>query len=248
MSGWWLLLCAVITASAQVSQEIEAGQADRRSASAAAQTGNGTFFQPFINGINTFFNPSQFRNPLLNFRDNQQQQQQQRQPQQQPQFNTNFQSQPQPSQASQQFGATQQTFNFQDFRNNPTFQQDFSLTRFPQGQVTSEQQFSFVPRQPQPQPPPPNRFNPGPAGFVSPSARPQVGGGSQDNVPTVPAVTDFQRFRPSEASDVETNLRFQPSPRPAFEQPAPANTGIFPNSHSPTLPTLRTPTFTVPPS
>ena len=41
MSGWWLLLCAVITASAQVSQEIEAGQADRRSASAAAQTGNG---------------------------------------------------------------------------------------------------------------------------------------------------------------------------------------------------------------
>merc|ERR1719192_248678 len=114
MSGWWLLLCAVITASAQVSQEIEAGQADRRSASAAAQTGNGTFFQPFINGINTFFNPSQFRNPLLNFRDNQQQQQQQRQPQpQQPQqFNTNFQSQPQPqpqpqpSQSSQQFGAS----------------------------------------------------------------------------------------------------------------------------------------------
>ena len=89
---------------------------------------SGTFFQPFINGINTFFNPSQFRNPLLSFRDNQQQQ---RQPQQQ-QFNTNFQSQPQPSQSSQQFGATQQTFNFQDFRNNPTFQQDFSLTRFPQ--------------------------------------------------------------------------------------------------------------------
>ena len=95
----------------------------------------GTFFQPFINGINTFFNPSQFRNPLLNFRDNQQQQQQQRQPQpppQQQQFNTNFQSQPQPNQPSQQFGASQQTFNFQDFRNNPTFQQDFSLTRFPQ--------------------------------------------------------------------------------------------------------------------
>ena len=126
-----------------------------------------------------------------------------------------------------------------------------------QGQVTSEQQFSFVPRQPQPQPPTPNRFNPGPAGFVSPSARPQVGGGSQDNVPTVPAVTNFQRFRPSEASDVETNLRFQPSPRPAFEQqPAQANPGIFPpqapqapqafpNSHSNTL---RTPTFTVPPS
>ena len=111
-----------------------------------------------------------------------------------------------------------------------------------QGQVTSDQQFSFVPRQPQPQPqpqaqpPPPNRFNPAGAGFVSPSVRPQVGG-QLDNVPTVPAVTNFQRFRPSEASEVETNLRFQPSPRPAFEN--------FPNSHSNTL---RTPTFTVPPS
>ena len=76
-----------------------------------------------------------------------------------------------------------------------------------------------------------------------------------DNVPTVPAVTNFQRFRPSEASDVETNLRFQPSPRPAFEQqPAPANTGIFPPvpavpaGSGLARPTLRTPTFTVPPS
>ena len=109
---------------------------------------SGTFFQPFINGINTFFNPSQFRNPLLNFRDNQQQQQQQqRQPQpppQQPQFNTNFQSQPQPSQPSQQFGASQQTFNFQDFRNNPTFQQDFSLTRFPQVSCRERQHFTNI--------------------------------------------------------------------------------------------------------
>ena len=125
-----------------------------------------------------------------------------------------------------------------------------------QGQVTSEQQFAFVPRQPQAQPPPPNRFNPSGSGFVSPSVRPQVG--SQDNVPTVPAVTNFQRFRPSEASDVETNLRFQPSPRPAFEQPAPANPSVFPaaspqggqagfpNSHSNTLRTP--PAFTVPPS
>lgn len=135
--GWWAVLGALISAAqAQEALDIETGQADRRSASASAQSGNGTFFQPFINGINTFFNPSQFRNPLLNFRDNQQQQQrqpQQQQPQQQQQqFNTNFQSQPQPSQTSQQFGASQQTFNFQDFRNNPTFQQDFSLTRFPQ--------------------------------------------------------------------------------------------------------------------
>ena len=123
------------------------------------------------------------------------------------------------------------------------------ITPLLQGQVTSDQQFSFVPRQPQSQPQPPNRFNPGP-GFVSPSARPQVAG--QDNVPTVPAVTNFQRFRPSEASDVETNLRFQPSPRPAFEQPGPASPGIFPPSNPPASfpvrPTLRTPTFTVPPS
>lgn len=98
---------------------------------------SGTFFQPFINGINTFFNPSQFRNPLVQFRDQQQQQQQQRGQQQQQQF-TSFpsqqqqQQQQQPAQQSQQFGSSQQTFNFQDFRNNPTFQQDFQLTRFPQ--------------------------------------------------------------------------------------------------------------------
>ena len=91
---------------------------------------SGTFFQPFINGINTFFNPSQFRNPLTQFRD---QQQQQQQPQQQfTSFPSQQQQQQQPAQQSQQFGSSQQTFNFQDFRNNPTFQQDFQLTRFPQ--------------------------------------------------------------------------------------------------------------------
>ena len=67
--------------------------------------------------------------------------------------------------------------------------------RLLQGAVTSDQQFSFVPR-PQQQP---GRFAP-------PSARPAT-----DNVPTVPAVTSFDRFRPSEATD---NFRFQPSPRP----------------------------------
>ena len=77
-----------------------------------------------------------------------------------------------------------------------------------------------------------------------------------DNVPTVPAVTNFERFRPSEASDLDTSLRFQPSPRPAFEQPQvfqqePAVPAVvpaqaaFPNSHSNTV---RTPTFTVPPA
>merc|ERR1712045_788601 len=117
----------VTVTTAQVDIDPSAPGAERRVAS--AQNGNGTFFQPFINGINTFFNPSQFRNPLGQFRE----QQQRGQPQQQ----------------QQQFGSSQQTFNFQDFRNNPTFQQDFQLTRFPQGQVTSEQQFQFVPRQPQ---------------------------------------------------------------------------------------------------
>ena len=92
---------------------------------------SGTFFQPFINGINTFFNPSQFRNPLTQFRD-QQQQQQQPQQQQFTSFPSQQQQQQQPAQQSQQFGSSQQTFNFQDFRNNPTFQQDFQLTRFPQ--------------------------------------------------------------------------------------------------------------------
>ena len=132
---------------------------------------------------------------------------------------------------------------------------------FFQGQVTSEQQFSFLPRQPQAQPQPqpqpqaPTRFSPTNGGFVSPSARPQVV--SQDNVPTVPAVTNFERFRPSEATELEpANLRFQPSPRPAFEQPQPPVSvfqqepavnppASFPNSHSNTL---RTPTFTVPPA
>ena len=92
---------------------------------------SGTFFQPFINGINTFFNPSQFRNPLDQFRNQQQSQQPQPQRGQQQQF-TSFPAQPQQQQQTQQFGSSQQTFNFQDFRNNPTFQQDFQLTRFPQ--------------------------------------------------------------------------------------------------------------------
>ena len=110
---------------------------------------------------------------------------------------------------------------------------------FLQGQVTSEQQFSFLPRQPQAQPQPqpqpqpqaPTRFSPTNGGFVSPSARPQVV--SQDNVPTVPAVTNFERFRPSEATELEpANLRFQPSPRPAFEQPQPA-VSVFQTSTTP---------------
>jgi hypothetical protein len=33
---------------------------------------------------------------------------------------------------SQQAAASTTNFNFQDFRNNPTFAQDFRLTRFPQ--------------------------------------------------------------------------------------------------------------------
>merc|ERR1719195_1069648 len=164
----------VTVTRAQVDIDPSAPGAERRVA--AAQGGNGTFFQPFINGINTFFNPSQFRNPLDQFRNQQQSQQPQPQRGQQQQF-TSFPAQPQQQQQTQQFGSSQQTFNFQDFRNNPTFQQDFQLTRFPQGQVTSEQQFSFVPRQPQQQPPAQPQFP-----DFSPSARPAVGAGP-DNVP-----------------------------------------------------------------
>jgi hypothetical protein len=80
--------CLISATVAQVISDLDAEQADRRSASASAQNGNGTFFQPFINGINTFFNPSQFRNPLLNFNNNQQQQQQQQRQQQQQQQTT----------------------------------------------------------------------------------------------------------------------------------------------------------------
>ena len=129
-----------------------------------------------------------------------------------------------------------------------------------QGQVTSEQQFSFVPRQPQQQPPAQPQFP-----DFSPSARPAVGAGP-DNVPTVPAVTSLQRFRPSEASalpDTDTDsFRFQPSPRPqprpppkpqqvpVFQEEAgfpgrlPVRPQQFPNSHT----SARTPTFTVPPA
>ena len=97
---------------------------------------SGTFFQPFINGINTFFNPSQFRNPLNQFRNppRQQQSQQQFSTQQFPPQTQARQPQQQQSQFNQQqFGSSsQQQFNFQDFRNNPTFQQDFQITRFPE--------------------------------------------------------------------------------------------------------------------
>ena len=212
----------------------------------------GTFFQPFINGINTFFNPSQFRNPLNQFRNPPRQQSQQ-------QFSTqqfppqSQQRQPQQQQQQQQPQFTQQ-FNFQDFRNNPTFQQDFQITRFPEGTVTSEQQFSLVPRQQtqssspqfqQVQQSQSNRFN---SGFPSPSVRPFT-----DNVPTVPAVTSFDRFRPSEASD--SSFRFQPSQRPdeSFSQES-SNSAIFPprlNVEQATFPNSHTvrvpPTFSLRP-
>lgn len=160
-----------------------------------AQGGNGTFFQPLINGINTFFNPSQFRNGLNQFSVN-------RNPNRlQPQQFSNQQFPVQQQPAQQQFTP------FQNLQNNPTFQQDFRLTRFPQGgSVTSEQQFQFVPRQQQ-QTVPANRFIPGFA--PQPSARPFTLD-PRDNVPTVPAVTNFEKFRPGEA----TQSRFSPSPRP----------------------------------
>ena len=113
------------------------------------------------------------------------------------------------------------------------------------------------------------RFAPGP------SARPALAG--SDNVPTVPAVTSFERFRPSEATDIENNFRFNPSPRPQpqpqFQQPQPGqppvfaedprSSGIvprfpleqsqqFPNSQRqfpiPSQTSQRTPTFTIPPA
>ena len=130
-----------------------------------------------------------------------------------------------------------------------------------QGQVTSEQQFQFIPRQPsEPQQPQQNRFTqpqPQPPTRFTPSARPATG---SDGVPTVPAVTSFQRFQPSEATDIENNFRFNPSPRPQQFQPQPAaqppvfqeeprrlplNPGQqFQNSHT----SVRTPTFTIPPA
>merc|ERR1712045_496784 len=98
----------VTVTTAQVDIDPSAPGAERRVAS--AQNGNGTFFQPFINGINTFFNPSQFRNPLGQFRE----QQQRGQPQQQQQQFSSFPSQPQQQlpqqQQQQQFGSSQQTF------------------------------------------------------------------------------------------------------------------------------------------
>jgi len=136
---------------------------------------NGTFFQPFINGINTFFNPSQFRNPLGTFRPTQppRQQQQQQSFQQRPQ--QPFQQQPQPQQQpfnfqqdfrQQQAGFQQQsTFQQQQqqfqqqpqqavdprdvpetFRGNLEAQPDFRITRFPQAsEQPSQPQFQFVP-------------------------------------------------------------------------------------------------------
>ena len=75
------------------------------------------------------------------------------------------------------------------------FQQDFQITRFPEGSVTSEQQFSLVPQQQQ-QPSSPqfqqvqqfqsNRFN---SGFQSPNVR-----SFTNNVPTVPDVTSSTGF------------------------------------------------------
>jgi len=253
ISTVWAVLGLVSYAIAQVDQPT----AERR----VGQNGNGTFFQPFINGINTFFNPSQFRNPLNQFRNppRQQQSQQQFSTQQFPPQTQPRQPQQQQSQFNQQqFGSSsQQQFNFQDFRNNPTFQQDFQITRFPEGSVTSEQQFSVVPRQQGQQSQPqfqqvqpaqqaqPNRFN---SGFSSPSVRPFT-----DNVPTVPAVTSFDRFRPSEATD--NSFRFQPSqtPEQKFSQES-SNSAIFPprlqveqatfpNSHTVRVP----PTFSLRP-
>merc|ERR1719382_853777 len=113
---WWALTTLLIAATrAQVISDLDVEQADRRSASASAQNGNGTFFQPFINGINTFFNPSQFRNPLGTFRPTQPPRQQQQSFQQRPQ---------QPFQPQQQ-QPQQQPFNFQqDFRQQQAgFQQ-----------------------------------------------------------------------------------------------------------------------------
>jgi len=253
ISTVWVVVGLVSSVIAQVDQQ---PTAERR----VGQNGNGTFFQPFINGINTFFNPSQFRNPLNQFRNptrNQQQSQQQFSTQQFPPQTQPRQPQQQQSQFNQQqFGSSQQQqFNFQDFRNNPTFQQDFQITRFPEGSVTSEQQFSTIPRQ-QPQSSQPqfqqvqpaqqpqsNRFNPG---FSSPSVRPFT-----DNVPTVPAVTSFDRFRPSEAT--ANAFRFQPSQTPEFSQDN-SNSAIFPprlqveqaafpNSHTVRVP----PTFSLRP-
>jgi hypothetical protein len=187
-----VLLVIVLTVENSQQQQ---PTAERR----VAQGGNGTFFQPFLNGINTFFNPSQFRNGLNTFGNT-------RSPaRQQPQQQFTSQQFPQQQQNQQQFN------QFQTFQNNPTFQQDFRLTRFPQGgSVTSEQQFQFVPRQQQ-QTVSSNRFNPG---FVSsPSARPFTAD-PRDNVPTVPAVTSFEKFRSNEATDPQNRFRFNPSARP----------------------------------
>merc|ERR1719370_1312022 len=92
---------------------------------------NGTFFQPFINGINTFFNPSQFRNPLGTFRPTQP-------PRQQQQSSQSFQQRPQ--QPFQQ--QPQQPFNFQQdfrqqqagFQQQSTFQQRQQQQQFQQPQ------------------------------------------------------------------------------------------------------------------
>merc|ERR1719458_1966156 len=135
---------------------------------------NGTFFQPFINGINTFFNPSQFRNPLGTFRPTQPPRQQQQsfqqrpqqpfQPQQQPpqQQPFNFQQDFRQQQAGfqqqstfqqqqqQQFQQPQQAVDPRDvpetFRGNLEAQPDFRITRFPQAsEQPSQPQFQFVP-------------------------------------------------------------------------------------------------------
>merc|ERR1712165_566230 len=96
-----VLILTLMSVMAQVEPDASLDTAERRTAT--AQGGNGTFFQPFINGINTFFNPSQFRNPLTQFRDQQQQQQRiPQQQQQQQQFSTFPQQQQQPQQFGQQ--------------------------------------------------------------------------------------------------------------------------------------------------
>ena len=144
------------------------------------------------------------------------------------------------------------------------------MSQYFQGQVTSEQQFQFIPRQPSEpqqgptrgQPQPPTRFTN--AGVTNPSVRPSV---LSDNVPTVPAVTSFERFRPSEATDIENNFRFNPSPRPQPQprpQFQPQQPPVFQEEPSfpPRLPveqprsvqftnsqtSVRTPTFTQPPA
>ena len=145
------------------------------------------------------------------------------------------------------------------------------MSQYFQGQVTSEQQFQFIPRQPtepqqgptRGQPQPPTRFTN--AGVTNPSVRPSV---LSDNVPTVPAVTSFERFRPSEATDIENNFRFNPSPRPQPQprpQFQPQQPPVFQEEPSfpPRLPveqprslpqftnsqtSVRTPTFTQPPA